>query len=62
MVFLCLYSILAHFKSFCMIIFHSVLDAIRAGYQIVSPIPDNDGFIHARILTSDGWATALVRP
>lgn len=45
-----------------MIIFHSVLDAIRAGYQIVSPIPDNDGFIHARILTSDGWATALVRP
>jgi hypothetical protein len=43
-------------------IFESVREALRAGYLIDSPIPDSEGFIHARIQTAAGWARALVHP
>ena len=43
-------------------IFQNVLEAIRAGFIIESPIPDGEGFLHARIRTARGWAVALVRP
>jgi hypothetical protein len=43
-------------------IFQSVLDALRAGFMIDSPIPDADGFLRAHIHTSAGWAQALVVP
>jgi hypothetical protein len=42
-------------------IFESVGEAINAGFMIESPIPDSEGFLHARIRTSAGWAKALVR-
>ncbi len=41
-------------------IFQNVRDAMRAGFQIESPIPDTEGFLHARTRTSMGWARALV--
>lgn len=43
------------------LIFGSVVEAIQAGFQIESPHPDSEGFLHARIRTADGWAIALVR-
>ena len=43
-------------------IFENALAAIRAGFVIESPIPDAEGFLHARIHTASGWARALVRP
>ena len=43
-----------------MLIFHSVSEAIRSGYQIESSIPDDNGFLRARTMTSAGWAVALV--
>jgi len=43
-------------------IFTSVREAISAGFMIESAVPDAEGFIHARIRTSAGWARALVRP
>lgn len=43
-------------------IFQSVIDAIRAGFIIDSPIPDAQGFLHAHIQTRAGWAQALVVP
>jgi hypothetical protein len=43
-------------------IFPSVMEAIRAGFQIESPHPDSEGFLRARIRTHAGWAVALVRP
>jgi hypothetical protein len=42
-------------------IFESVREALSAGFMIESPIPDSEGFIHARIHTGAGWAKALVR-
>jgi hypothetical protein len=42
-------------------IFESVQAALHAGYTIQSPIPDSEGFLHARIHTAAGWAEALVR-
>ena len=42
-------------------IFPNVKEAISAGFMIESPIPDAEGFLHARIPTSAGWALALVR-
>ena len=42
-------------------IFESVVQALRAGYTIESPIPDSEGFVSARIHTSSGWSKALVR-
>jgi hypothetical protein len=42
-------------------IFESVQEALRAGYTIESPIPDSEGFLHARTRTRGGWAQALVR-
>jgi len=42
-------------------IFESVGDAIHAGFMIDSVISDSEGFLHARIHTSAGWARALVR-
>ncbi len=44
------------------LVFESVLAAIRAGFQIESPYPDSEGFLHARIRERSGWAVALVRP
>jgi hypothetical protein len=41
-------------------IFPSVTTAVRAGYIVDSPLPDSEGFLHARILTTAGWARALV--
>jgi len=43
------------------IIFTSVFEAIRAGFQIESAFADGEGYLHARIRTSAGWARALVR-
>ena len=43
------------------LIFRSVFEAIHAGYQIESPYADSEGFLHARMYTSVGWARALVR-
>ena len=43
------------------VIFPSPSEAIRAGFQIESPYPDSEGFLHARIHTPAGWAWALVR-
>jgi hypothetical protein len=43
-------------------IFSSVAEAIRVGYMIDSPLPDSEGFLHARIHTAAGWAKALVVP
>lgn len=43
-------------------IFQSIREALRAGFLIESPIPDAEGFLHARIRTTSGWARALVRP
>jgi hypothetical protein len=42
-------------------IFSTVNEAIRAGFTLESPYPDNEGFLHARIRTTAGWAIALVR-
>jgi hypothetical protein len=42
-------------------IFDSVREAVLAGFVIESPFPDSEGFLHARIHTNAGWATALVR-
>lgn len=44
-----------------LLIFESVAAAIAAGYAIMSPYADSNGFLHARIRTSAGWALALVR-
>jgi hypothetical protein len=43
------------------VIFPSPIDAIRAGFQIDSSYADSEGFLHARIHTPAGWASALVR-
>lgn len=44
-----------------MTIFKSVLEAIRAGYEIEHPaIPDSEGYLHARIIINGHWARALV--
>lgn len=44
------------------VIFHSVIEALRAGYQILSPIPDSEGFLHARTkVDTSHYALALVR-
>jgi hypothetical protein len=40
-----------------MLVFHSLPDAIRAGYQIVEPT--SSGYL-VRIRTTGGWALALV--
>jgi hypothetical protein len=42
-------------------IFGSVSDALRAGFQILSPHPDSEGFLHARVRVADAWALALVK-
>jgi hypothetical protein len=42
-------------------IFSSVTAAVRAGYMVDSPLPDSEGFLHARIHTPAGWAPALIR-
>jgi hypothetical protein len=42
-------------------IFDSVREAILAGFTIESPIPDAEGFLHARIRINATWARALVR-
>lgn len=43
------------------VIFGSVPEALHAGFQILSPYPDSEGFLHARTRLSQGWAAALVR-
>ncbi len=43
------------------VIFPSPLAAIRAGFEILSPYADSEGFLHARIHAAVGWALALVR-
>lgn len=42
-------------------IFSTINEAIRAGFMLESPYPDSEGFLHARIRTTAGWALALVR-
>lgn len=44
-----------------LLVFETVLAAIAAGYHIMSPYPDSEGFLHARIRTTAGYAMALVR-
>jgi hypothetical protein len=41
--------------------FNTLQDAIRAGYMIESPMPDSEGFLHAKSRSQSGWAKALVR-
>jgi len=43
------------------VIFRTVVEALRAGYLIESPIPDSEGFLHARTRTASGWAKALIQ-
>jgi hypothetical protein len=43
------------------VIFKSITEAVLAGFLIESPIPDAEGFLHARTRTAAGWARALVR-
>jgi hypothetical protein len=43
------------------LIFNNVQEAIHAGYSILSPCPDSEGFLHARTRTAAGFALALVR-
>jgi hypothetical protein len=43
------------------LIFSAPEEALLAGFAIESPIPDGDGFLRARIRTSNGWERALVR-
>jgi hypothetical protein len=43
-------------------IFQSIREALHAGFLIESQVPDAEGFLHARIHTTSGWARALVRP
>lgn len=42
-------------------IFNSVREAVLAGFMIESPLPDPEGFLHARICINATWARALVR-
>lgn len=42
------------------LIFDSVSEAVKAGFEIVFIY--DDGFVHARRRTPQGWACALVRP
>ena len=42
-------------------IFPSVKQALQAGFDIISPYPDGEGFLMARMRASDLWALALVR-
>lgn len=42
-------------------VFPSVVAAIAAGYTILSPHADSEGFLQARIKTPAGYAAALVR-
>ena len=41
--------------------FENAASAIAAGYEILSQIPDSEGFLHARLRTARGFAIALVR-
>lgn len=43
------------------VIFTSAGEALRAGFMIESPIPDSEGFLHARRSTERGWEKALIR-
>lgn len=43
------------------LVFESVVQAVRAGYEIESSYPDSEGFLHARIRLAAGWGKALVR-
>ena len=43
------------------VIFETVKEALWAGYMIESPMPDSEGFLHARRHTERGWAMALIR-
>ena len=42
------------------VVFTDIQAALRAGFMIESPIPDGEGFLHARTRTERGWAIALV--
>ncbi len=45
-----------------LVFFNSVREAIQAGYEILHPaIADSEGFLHARTMTTRGWAIALVK-
>jgi hypothetical protein len=48
-----------------LVIFKNAAEAIAAGYIIQGPIPDREGFLHAKIRTESGslyaWALALVK-
>jgi hypothetical protein len=43
------------------LIFDSVAEAIKAGFEIQSVYKNSDGFLYARMRTATGWALALVR-
>jgi hypothetical protein len=43
------------------VIFSTSEEALHAGFTIESPIPDGEGFLHARIRRSKGWERALIR-
>jgi hypothetical protein len=45
-----------------LVFFNNVSEAIQAGYEILHPaIADSEGFLRARIMTTRGWAIALVK-
>jgi hypothetical protein len=43
------------------LIFSTSEEALRAGFMIESPTPDDEGFLNAHIRTSNGWGRALIR-
>ena len=43
------------------LIFNSPQEAIQAGFKVMSPYPDSEGFLHAYVDTEAGIAQALVR-
>ncbi len=51
---------MGHYSTMGIIIFRTAQEALRAGYSIESPVPDSEGFLHARIRTARGWEKALI--
>jgi hypothetical protein len=51
----------SYYKHMGILIFSTSEQALRAGFTIESPNPDGEGFLHARIRTSNGWERALIR-
>jgi hypothetical protein len=51
----------SYYEPMGILIFSTSEEALHAGFMIESPIPDGEGFLHARMRTSNGWERALIR-